>query len=157
MKESREEALPLRENHRPKVGIAVLVIKKGHILLGKRKGAHGSGDWAFPGGHLEFGETPEGCASRELLEETGLMAHCILPGPWTHDIFDSDKHYVTLFMIVTEFSGKLEVLEPHKCENWEWFEWDNLPSPLFASIRSLIKQVGIEKFKNLVLYPMGSL
>lgn len=136
------------ENQRPKVGIGVAVVKERRVLLGKRKGAHGSGDWAFPGGHLEFAETPYACAYRELLEETGLTATCIFPGPWTNDVFDNDKHYVTLFMFVTEFSGKPEVLEPHKCENWEWFEWDDLPQPLFASIQTLVKNVGIEKLKN---------
>ncbi len=50
-------------------------------------------------------------------------------------------------MFVTEFSGHPEVLEPHKCENWNWFEWDNLPQPLFAPIQSLINNVGIEKLK----------
>jgi 8-oxo-dGTP diphosphatase len=139
------------QNQRPKVGIGVAVVKENFILLGKRKGAHGSGDWAFPGGHLEFSETPEECAYRELLEETGLRADSILPGPWTNDMFDSDKHYVTLFMFVTEFSGELQVLEPHKCENWEWFEWDNFPEPLFAPIRTLIENIGIEKLKNLTL------
>jgi 8-oxo-dGTP diphosphatase len=74
------------QNQRPKVGIGVAVVKKNFILLGKRKGSHGSGDWAFPGGHLEFGETPHECAYRELLEETGLTADCIFPGPWTNDM-----------------------------------------------------------------------
>lgn len=136
------------EHQRPKVGIGVVVVKENCVLLGKRKGAHGSGEWAFPGGHLEFAETPHACAYRELLEETGLRAHCILPGPWTSDVFDNDKHYITIFMFVTEFSGEPEVLEPHKCENWEWFEWDSLPQPLFASIQTLVQEVGIEKLKH---------
>jgi 8-oxo-dGTP diphosphatase len=54
-------------------------------------------------------------------------------------------------MFVTEFAGELQVLEPHRCENWEWFEWDNLPEPLFAPIQTLIKNIGIEKLKNLTL------
>lgn len=136
------------EEKRPKVGIAIIVIKDRTILLGKRLGTHGSGKWAAPGGHLEFFETPESCACRELLEETGLEATRILPGPWANHTFDGDKHYVTLFMIVTEFSGIPQVLEPHKCENWDWFTLDNLPEPLFDTIQSLVETVGLDWLKN---------
>jgi len=57
----------------PRVGIGVLIQNdKGEVLLGKRKGAHGAGEWSFPGGHLEFGEKIFECARREAKEETGL-------------------------------------------------------------------------------------
>jgi len=84
------------QKERPKVGIGVAVVKGNLVLLGKRKGAHGCGEWAFPGGHLEFCETPEECAYRELIEETGIEAHCIFPGPWTNNVFDKEKHYMNL-------------------------------------------------------------
>jgi 8-oxo-dGTP diphosphatase len=42
---------------RPLIGVAVIVIKEDEVLLGKRKNSHGSGTWAFPGGHLEFKES----------------------------------------------------------------------------------------------------
>jgi 8-oxo-dGTP diphosphatase len=122
----------------PKIGIGALVFQGGHVLLGQRKNSHGAGFWGLPGGHLEFGETPEECARRELLEETGLRALCIRRGPWTCDLIEADKHYVTLFMIVEAFEGEPSVLEPHKCEQWGWFKWEQLPSPLFAPIVSLI-------------------
>ena len=66
---------------RPKVGVGVIVLSNGRVLFGKRKGAHGTGCWATPGGHLEFGETVEECAKRELLEETGLKATSVVMGP----------------------------------------------------------------------------
>ena len=58
---------------KPRVGVACVVQKEGKVLLGQRKGAHAVGCWGFPGGHLEFVESVESCAKRELLEETGLI------------------------------------------------------------------------------------
>ena len=57
---------------RPKVGIGVLVLKNGKVLMAKRKGAHGNGEFAFPGGHLEFWESIVGCVKRECREEAGI-------------------------------------------------------------------------------------
>ncbi|MCH9630471.1 MAG: NADH pyrophosphatase [Chlamydiia bacterium] len=129
---------------KPKVGVAVLVVKDGKVLLGKRKNSHGSGLWATPGGHLEFAETIEECAKRELLEETGLIAHTIKVGPWTENISctKADKHYITFFVIAESYEGDVALLEPHKCEGWEWFPIDDLPSPLFPSIISILEKAG---------------
>lgn len=124
---------------RPKVGVGVAVMNQGKVLLGRRKGAHTAGEWSFPGGHLEFGETVEACASRELFEETGLKALSIQLGPWVSDIIETNQHYITLYAFVDQFEGEPQLLEPHKCEGWEWFAWDALPSPLFAPVQSLIK------------------
>lgn len=127
--------------NRPKIGIGVIVIKDGKVLLGKRKDAHGEGSWGFPGGHLEFNEEVEECAIREVKEETGISIKNIRKGTFTNDIFKKEgKHYVTLLVISDFASGKVRVMEPEKCENWEWFEWDSLPQPLFIPIQSLLKQ-----------------
>lgn len=134
---------------RPLIGVGVAVIRDGKVLLGKRKGAHGVGDWSFPGGHLELHESVEDCARRELEEETGLKPLSMTLDTWTEDVMENNKHYITLFVFVTEFEGNVQLLEPHKCEGWEWFEWDKLPSPLFAPTRSFICKAGMENLKNL--------
>lgn len=134
----------IKDKLKPSVGVGTLVIKDGKLLLGKRKGSHGAGEWSFPGGHLEFGESVEECATRELIEETGLKALSMEMGPWVNDIMDENKHYVTLFVIVDKFAGNPQLLEPEKCERWEWFDIRSLPSPLFTPIRSLIKKINIE-------------
>ena len=126
---------------RPKVGVGVIIMKDGKFLLGKRKNAHGEGSWAFPGGHLEFNETPEQCAIRETEEETGLILDNIVQVEFTNDIFEKEnKHYITLFVLAKEFKGDVKIMEPNKCEKWEWFSWDDLPNPLFLTIENLIKK-----------------
>lgn len=124
-----------------RIGTAAIIIKDGLILLGKRKGSHGDGDWGFPGGHLEYGETPEDCLRREVTEETGLTISTIKKAPYTNDFFSKDnKHYITLFFIVTCNKGEPEIREPEKLEQWKWFAWDKLPENLFLPIKNLRKQ-----------------
>ena len=118
------------EKERPKIGVGVCVIKDGKVLFGKRKNAHGEGSWCFPGGHLELNESIEDCARREVLEETGLSIKNLRFGPYTNDIFENEnKHYVTLFVIADYDSGELKLMEPEKCEKWDWFKWEEAPKP----------------------------
>jgi ADP-ribose pyrophosphatase YjhB (NUDIX family) len=56
---------------RPYVGMGILVTRGEQVLLGQRRGSHGAGDYAAPGGHLEYGESFETAVRREVREETG--------------------------------------------------------------------------------------
>ena len=143
---------------RPAVGVAVIVIKNGKVLLGKRKGAHGSGSWAFPGGHLEFNESIEDCAKREVLEETGMSIKNFRFATITNDLFhQSNKHYVTLFVVCEHENGIPGVKEPDKCEEWDWFYWNEFPKPIFLSLKNLLQQ-GFSPFCiEDVLRPPGKL
>ena len=132
----------------PKIGVGVIIIKNNKILLGKRKNAHGNGSWNPPGGHLEFGEKIEDCAKRETMEEARIKIKNLKMGPFTNDVFKKEnKHYITLYVIADYASGQTKIMEPKKCEKWEWFSWNNLPKPLFLPIQNLLKQ-GFNPFKK---------
>lgn len=116
-----------------------MVIKDGQVLLGIRKGSHGAGEYAFPGGHMEFGESFEECAKREVKEETGmeianvrflrLMNLKAYPG----------KHYVDIGLVADWKSGEPRCMEPDKCEGWQWYPLDHLPEPLFDTVQTYIE------------------
>ncbi|KAJ5171816.1 hypothetical protein N7492_004409 [Penicillium capsulatum] len=114
----------------PNIGVGVFVVnREGKFVLGKRQGSTGAGKWALPGGHLEFGETFEACAERELLEETGLQVRDLQFATATNNVMpDVNKHYVTIFMkgVVSDDSAQPQILEPEKCTAWEWVSWDEL-------------------------------
>ena len=134
------------KEQRPQVGVGVIVRRGRKVLLGRRKSCHGGGSWSFPGGHLESGEQVEDCATREVREETGAQISVLRRGPFTNDIFPEErKHYVTLFVVADYVSGDIESREPDKCERWEWFEWNDLPRPLFLPIQNLLK-TGFDPF-----------
>jgi len=118
--------------------------------MGKRKGSHGEGSWAFPGGHLEHGETPEACARREVEEETGLTVGDLMAAGFTNDYFpENEKHYITLLYFTTIERGEVELKEPEKCEGWEWFAWTKLPEPLFLPVQNYITTKN--RYSNLAL------
>jgi 8-oxo-dGTP diphosphatase len=145
MMRTREQPRDERMNDRPvppdapSVGVGVLIVRDGAVLLGRRRGSHGAGSWAPPGGHLEPGESAEACARREAAEETGLALGDVEPGPWSLDTFAAEgKRYVTLFVVARGVAGEPSTLEPEKCDGWAWFPWTALPAPLFAPLASVV-------------------
>lgn len=127
---------------RPGVGVLVILRYNDNVLLGKRKGSHGHGEWSFPGGHLEMNETIEECGKREVFEETGIkiMNTSISNSEYTNDMFQKDnKQYITLYQkyIMNEPTTP-ELLEPEKCFEWKWFHIDHLPEPLFLCVKNYL-------------------
>jgi len=130
-------------NHWPKIGIGVMIIKDGKVLLGKRKGSHGEGEYAWPGGHFEHMESIRECARREVREETGMEIQNIRFLRLLNLKNYPPKHYVDVGLIADWKSGEPQVLEPDRVESWDWYDLDNLPQPLFGTIVT-----NIEAFKT---------
>lgn len=126
------------------IGVGLYLLNDKHqLLLGLRKSKHGEGTWCPPGGHLEYSESFEDAAIRETREETGLIAqkNDIIIGGVTNDFFEeSGKHYVTIHLVSTVFSGKPEVMEPEKCSLWRWFDLNNLPENIFLPVAHFLAQ-----------------
>jgi 8-oxo-dGTP diphosphatase len=125
-----------------RVGVSVIIRKGNRVLLGKRLKSHGIGCWCTPGGHIEFGETPEWAARREVREETGLELGKLWRSeslPYLNTIFEGDeKQYITLYLEGEYTGGEPVAKEPDKCAEWLWFERGSLPSPLFTDMRDAL-------------------
>ena len=127
---------------RVKVEVGVFVKRNGKILVGKRKGSHGAGTWALPGGHLEPGESFERCCEREVLEETGLVVNNISPMVFTNDVFHQEGlHYITLFFKGEYESGEAIVAEPLHCEEWRWVSLEDIPQPIFLPLSNALEAI----------------
>lgn len=117
-----------------RVGTGLILVKDGKMLLGRRRGSHAAGLYSFPGGHLDWNETWEQGVLRELEEECGPNVKVRLrPIGLQRAVFITnnpmpqyDKHYITIFMVADWVEGEPENTEPHKCDGWEWFNFDQL-------------------------------
>lgn len=120
------------ETKRPKVGVAVLIFRDKQLIMTRRDGSHGAGTWSVPGGHLEFNETWEECAKREVMEEIGVEIANVTFLAATNDVFlDEGKHYITIWVTADWAANEPESKEPDKIAAVAWHTLNDLPSPLF--------------------------
>jgi len=141
--EAGKNTRSVMEQPRPKVGIGVMILKDGKVLFGKRKGSHGEGEYAFPGGHLEYMESFEGCAKRETQEECGIEITNVRFQLLANVKRYAPKHYAHIGLVADWKRGEPKVLEPEKCESWGWYDLNALPEPLFGPCRTTV-----ESYKN---------
>jgi len=76
---------------------AVIVIKKGHLVLIRRKNPPFQGEYALPGGFVDIGETVESACVREAKEETNVKVKIIkLIGVYSDPNRDPRGHTVSI-------------------------------------------------------------
>ena len=141
------------ETKRVGAGFGVIIEKDGKILLGCRhedpdkadSAFRSCGDWTLPGGELDFGETFEEGAIREVKEETGID----IEDPEVisvHNNKNEHAHFVTLTLKVDKWEGEPKVMEPDEITKWEWFLVDHLPDPLYFPTKAALEVYKEGKF-----------
>lgn len=83
-----------------------------------------------------------------MKEETGLEITNIKQGIVTNDIIkEEDRHFVSIIMVADYIDGEPQLMEPDKCEGWQWFTMDDLPEKLCHPNECGFRQVGFDPFK----------
>lgn len=108
-------------------------MRDGKVLLGKRQGSHGAGEYAYPGGKLDHMESIETCARRETREETGLEITNVRFLRLLNYKDHVPRHFLDIVLIAAALPGEPAVKEPDKIERWGWYYLDDLPEPLFGA------------------------
>jgi 8-oxo-dGTP diphosphatase len=125
---------------RPGVGVGVFVRKDGTLLMQQRKNAHGHGTWSIPGGHMEYGETPQQAAIREVKEE--MNVDIINPRVLgvTNDFMPAEgKHYITIFIEADYAGGEIRIGEPDSVAAVTWQPADKMPENLFIPLKNFLE------------------
>jgi 8-oxo-dGTP diphosphatase len=128
---------------------AALINAKNEVLLAQRP-AHKPlpGQWEFPGGKLEAGETPEQALVRELHEELGIIVDakdCEAFWFLSHTYHDLGFHLMMPTWVVRRWQGEARALEhaaiawlhPRNMHTLPMIEADD---PLVARLLALVGQ-----------------
>lgn len=101
----------------------------GKVLLMQRAN---SGEWGFPAGGVEDGETPEQAARRELMEETGHVHSGEL-----QQIGVFDGFFVAYFADTEQF----DVVLNDEHSGFGWFPYNELPAPLHGCAGNVLAAI----------------
>ena len=115
----------------PRVGLAVLIKRDNKLLLSRRSNMPQQDHWQCAGGYLRFGEDIFQCAQR-CAQATGSQISQLSNGPYINNIFSGQNlHTVTLYVLAEKCEGVEDA-------DWQWFDWQQLPQPLFLPMQLLV-------------------
>jgi NAD+ diphosphatase len=103
---------------------AIVLVKRGNELLLTRKQEWAPGRYGLVAGFLDFGESLEECAIREVKEETGIDICNV------RYVGSQNWPFPAQLMagFVADYAGGEICIESHELEDARWFKADELPS-----------------------------
>jgi len=103
---------------------AIVLVKKNDEILLTRKREWAPGRYGLVAGFLDFGESLEECAIREVSEETGITIKNV------RYVGSQNWPFPAQLMagFVAEYSGGEIVVEMNELEDARWFKKDDLPA-----------------------------
>lgn len=128
------------------VGATILVVNENREILFQHRAD--TLDWGLPGGSMELSETLEEVASRELKEETGLVANQfeligVFSGPRYYFQYpNGDETYSVINLFhAKNVSGTLAMNDGESL-NLKYFSKDHLPDHIEKRAKELIENLG---------------
>ena len=103
------------------VAAAVLIDPDGRVLVCQRpEGKSHAGQWEFPGGKVEVGESPEEALRRELFEELNVepCPTCLQPFTFASHAYE-DFHLLMPLYLCRQWDGFVKARE-HAAVRWVW-------------------------------------
>ncbi|MDP1922866.1 MAG: NUDIX hydrolase [Myxococcales bacterium] len=125
---------------RPVVGFVVFARTPDGRLVLIRRGD--TGEWAMPGGTLEWGETLRAGLPRELMEEAGVEVRSAgaLLGVYSDPARDPRFHAVTVVVSAQVSEPTRPPMNPVEILEVRCFKDDELPSPLSHAMDDMLRR-----------------
>jgi 8-oxo-dGTP diphosphatase len=99
----------------------------------------------LPGGKLDWGESFEDGAIREVKEETDIT----IKDPAVisvHNCKNEHAHFMTVGLVARQWEGEARVTEPDEIIKWQWFDLNDLPFPRYFPSFEIIENYIQGKF-----------
>jgi ADP-ribose pyrophosphatase YjhB (NUDIX family) len=126
----------------PIVGVGAVVVHEGRLLMIRRGNDPFAGTWSVPGGRLEFGETLQEGALRELQEETGLVGR--VSGPCGIAERISAHGHIVLHDYRIQVEGDLQPTAGDDAEDAAWLTRSQLlDRPLVPQLLDFLVEHGV--------------
>jgi len=131
----------------PALTVDVVVVEGNKILLVKRGQPPHQGEWALPGGFVEYGETLEAAAKREIQEETGIAIDLgAILGAYSDPERDPRGHTVSVVFVGKMVGGQLQGEDD--AADARWYGIDDLREEQLAFDHEMIVQDLRQWLKN---------
>jgi 8-oxo-dGTP diphosphatase len=122
----------------------VIARSDGSVVLVRRRHDPFKGEWAIPGGFVEYGETVEEAAKREAKEETGLDVELTkIVGVYSDPNRDPRGHTISICFLAREVGGELRADSDAK--DAKYFHPSSLPSRLAFDHARILMDAGVKK------------
>ena len=101
-----------------------IIVDGGKVLMIRRREREGKLSWAFPGGGIEAGESPEQAAVRETAEEVGLEVKAVtVLGDRVHPQTGRHMTYVACEVV----GGEAHVADAEELAEVAWVAHGDIP------------------------------
>lgn len=123
------------------ITVTAIPVTQGKVLMTRRGRDPQQGFWCFPGGYVEWEETVEEAALRELDEETKLTATGIgLLGVYSdpHRDLDGRQNIDCAFVVQVEAEKEIELND--EVVEATWFDWNDLPKNIAFDHRQMFEE-----------------
>jgi len=143
----------MSEQFKVKLAVCVLLEKDGKVLLHRRYNTgFADGLYDMPSGHVDEGELPSIAAARELKEETGVDVDISDLIFVTTLYKNSHNPYVYFVFVARKWHGEPQIMEPHACDDMQWFDKNELPENTLFFMKDAIMNYFSDAPKELIEY-----
>lgn len=137
------------KRHQVIPAVHLFLIKDNQVLLLRRfQTGYEDGNYSVPAGHIDQGEQAIESVIREAKEEVDID---LIPDQleFIHVMnrAKDGEERIDFFFVARDWTGKLKVAEPDKCDQIKWFKFNDLPDNVIDYI-----DFALEKFKNKEMY-----